>query len=141
MKKSIFALNTVIIIVKSGLKSYKCRSFLLLVFLIQVFLISGCTPSPPNDIIKEAAVWVIPYCMGGFSNPSRLADVYAQSYADGNLQIEEFKVKNKYEQTINGEKYTVYDFDIRYIMRATTGSVSGSVAMIKRGNSWKWRHP
>ncbi len=112
-------------------------------------LLSGCSGSPPPNVISQAVDWQLRQTIGG---------------GGSNPLFQSYKITNKYVEHSRGEDTFVYDYEAKCVTtgvettisesggqrsrwysdpRASNGtlrSFDGSVSLVKKGNTWYFRN-
>lgn len=101
-----------------------------LVLTFVALLIAGCSSSPPDDIVKSAAVRAYYPLVG--------EEVW-KDIQKGDMSLTKFKITNDYVKTIKDEQVYFYEVSLE-ITDNSTHKVHGrgqtSFGITKRGNSW-----
>lgn len=117
--------------------------------LMALVLLSGCSGSPPPDVISQAVDWQLRQTIGGGgSNPLfqsyQITNKYVEDSTVGNTFVYDYEAKCIITgvQTIlsesGGQRSRWYSDPS--LFNGTLKSFDGSVGLIKKGNAWYFRN-
>lgn len=106
------------------------KGLLITTMVLSLLILSGCSSSPPDDIIKFAAVRTLYTFVG---------EQIVKDIKKGAMSITEFKILNDYKKTINNEEVYIYEVEIKTKYNESNKLLGGgqtTFGLTKRGNSW-----